>query len=358
MLARLQTDVIAYNPGYCVVESGSPNDIGSGFTLAQSTANHKAIYDALKAAGIRVVCCTPMPYGLNDTAAIRTFVNGLRSWTLNYARENGHIVADFYPSLVASDGTGLWRGVAYSDGVNANGSNGVHPMSPAAILAGDVLADALRPFVTDMKSAWLPGGNAAAYNLLANGMMTGTGGTTKPSGVTGDLSDSWSAFGAIGTGGVGTLSKVARTDGVNGEMQQYQATAGNTDGLNYQQQNITGLGTLWNVGDTVAIAAEFETDPDWVGGQYLTGQLECYGTSTTYRDLNHISSNTGIGQPPASGILLVKGVVPTGSTRLTARVAVKMTTGTLRIGRAGMWNLTHMATDGVIDPGLVTAITL
>ena len=361
MLARLQADVLDYAPGWVIVETGAPNDIGVGMTLAQSIANHKAIYDAIEATGARVVATTPMPYGLNDASnstGRRQFISGLRRWIVKYAQERGHVLADFYPALVREDGTGLWRGTGWSDGTNATQSDGIHPKPPAAALAGKILADALRPHIADRKSLWLPGGNVDAWNLLANGMMTGTGGTTKPAGVTGDLATSWAAYGAAGSGGVGTLSKVARTDGVNGEWQQYTATAGNADGFNFQQQNQAGLGTTWNVGDVVVAAMEFETDADWVGGVQLGLLLSAKGSSHSVQDLRHASSNTGWSPGASSGVLAAKMTIGTGATRLQVQASVRMTTGTARFGRAGLWNITQMVAAGIIDAEFLTAPTV
>lgn len=361
MLARLQADVLNYAPGWVIVETGAPNDIGFGMTLPQSIANHKAIYDAIEATGARVVATTPMPYGLNDASnstARRQFISGLRRWIIKYAQERGHVIADFYPALVREDGTGLWRGTGWSDGTNATQSDGIHPKPPAAALAGKILADAIRPHISDRKGLWLPGGNVDTWNLLSNGMMFGNNGSTKPAGVTGDLATAWSAYGAVGTGGAGTLSKVPRTDSVHGEWQQYTATAGNTDGFNFQQQNTAGLGSTWNVGDVVVAAIEFETDNDWVGGVQMGLLLSATGSSHSVQDLRHAGSNTGWAPGASSGVLAAKMTIGAGATRLQVQASVRMTTGTVRFGRAGLWNLTQMVAAGIIDAEFLAAPTI
>lgn len=337
MLARIQADVLAFSPAYCVVESGCPNDIGNALTLAQSIANHQAIYDALKAAGVRVVVCTPVPYGLADTVNNRTFISGLRRWQIAYALQQGHKVCDWYPSLVKTDGTGAW--------VTNYDLDSVHPSPLGAKIMGTILANALRDEKAEYAGLWLPTGNADPYNLLANGMMIGTGGTAGPAGTSGSVATSWTPFNAGGTSAA-TLSKVARTDGVQGEWQQIAFTAGNADELHMQQQN-TGIGTAFNVGDSVLLTAEFQVDQDWVAGLDVRLSLQFFGPSTNVQDLARSSGDVGVGQPPApGGVLLVTGVVPATTTRLQAQLYSKMTTGTIRWGRCGLYNLTAMAAAG------------
>lgn len=355
MLARLQSDVTDKLPdgGWVFVGAGTPNDIGTGITLAQSILNHKAIYDALKAAGLGVIIVTPTPYGLND---FRSYVAGTHRWMLGYAREQGHPVADILPVLSATDGSRYWRDF-YSDGTNGTKTDGIHPKSPGALAAGKVIAAVLRRISGEVVSPFLPASNADTWNLLTNGMMTGAAGTTKPSGVTGNLATSWSAYGFTGTGGVGALSKVARTDllGVGGEWQQYVAQAGNVDGFILQQQNIAGLGTSWNPGDVMLAVSEYQTDADWAGGIQLNLTLNWHGAGGGVGDLQHSSSDPGWGQPAASGIQLVRGLVPAATTRLTVSMQCKMTTGTARFGRAGLYNMTQMAAAGIVPAALAVA---
>src|SRR6185312_269394 len=62
MLARLGTDVLAFNPSVCVLECGL-NDWQTGVPLASYQSNVWAIFSGLKAASIKPVGLTKMQRG-------------------------------------------------------------------------------------------------------------------------------------------------------------------------------------------------------------------------------------------------------------------------------------------------------
>jgi lysophospholipase L1-like esterase len=339
MLARVDADVIAYSPGFCVVESGMPNDIGSGFTSATIIANHKAIYDKLAAVGIKVVVCTALPYGLSTALSTRQQMHSFNLWAKAYARDNGHILCDWGPAVVdPASTTGLWL-ANYSDGVTS-GTDGVHPQPPAALKMGKVLALALDKHLPTLTGEWLPSSAADPYNLLGTmGYQIGTGGTATSPG-TGSVATGWTVY--VGATNAYNCSKVTRTDGINGEWQQISATTGNVDGLTYKAQN-QNLGTDFNVGDTVLTAFEYEVDAGWTGFHDINAGIDMYGAAYNWKDAISTGADQGLNQDlPLKGVFLASGVVPASTTRLQPNLYFKASTGVIRIGRVGLYNLTTL----------------
>jgi lysophospholipase L1-like esterase len=341
MLARIDADVIAYSPGWCVVESGMPNDIGSGFTIATIIANHKAIYDKLAAAGIRVVVCTSLPYGLSTALSTRQQQHSFNAWAKAYARDNGHVLCDWGSAVVdPASSTGLWL-PNYSDGVTS-GTDGVHPTPPAALKMGKVLAAALDTHLPKLAGEWLPTSSADPYNLLGTmGYQVGTSGTVTAPG-TGQVATGWTIYN--GTTNAFSASKVARTDGVNGEWQQIAVTTGNVDGLTYKAQNMN-VGTDFNVGDTILCAFEYEADAGWTNFHDINAGIDMYGGAYNWKDASGTGADPNLNQDlPLKGVFLASGVVPASTTRLQPNLYFKTGTGTLRIGRVGLYNLTTLST--------------
>lgn len=239
--------------------------------------------------------CTALTYGLTTTAPNIASVHKFNMWARTYARDQGHILCDWHPAVAdPASATGLWL-PNYSDGVTG-GTDGTHPKPPATVAKGRVLAAAKAPFVPAAAFPWLPGSAADPFTLMPNPMMLGAGGTVKPAGVTGNLAHSWSFFNNGGTS-AGVLSKVARTDGNGGEWQQIQLTAGNDDTIKLQIDLIAG-GTLWNIGNTLLFAVEFQTDNDWVGGLDLRCTLPCKAVTPPMRMVSGRVLTPASGSPP------------------------------------------------------------
>lgn len=107
MLARVQTDVVDLDPGVCVVLGGS-NDVYGAESASTITTNLAAIYDALDAAGIRIIACTIPPQG-NLDAAQQTALTTANTWIRdNYDSWPNALLADFNPAMTI-DGLPGWE---------------------------------------------------------------------------------------------------------------------------------------------------------------------------------------------------------------------------------------------------------
>lgn len=313
MLARIDSDVLAYGPAFCVVEGGV-NDVTNAVSAATTQANLQSIYEALEAAGIRVVACTITPSTSADTAGEQTALTSTNDWIRTYAASNPSIVlCDWYSAMADAPNTpksGLTK-------------DGTHPTPDGAATMGAVLATALDA-VSVPEDRLIT--SSSQTNLLTNGLMTG--GTTLATG----WSQNWNS-----TVGTYTGSKVARSDGKPGEWQQIVLTSAGT--LQFYQQN-QNLGTDWNVGDRVQAEVEFETNSDFSGVSQFRLSIDFFGTTGNASDLFHRGSDAAASHSIASGVLRTPiAVVPASTTRLQFFVRFFGTGGTIRVSRARMWKL-------------------
>ncbi|NUR27325.1 MAG: hypothetical protein HOV83_16010, partial [Catenulispora sp.] len=205
ILTRVDADVIAYSPGWCIVEAGR-NSVSAGTSSATIIATLTSIYNKLLAAGIRVVATTITPRDTDTTADLLVLFT-VNSWMKEYVRTRpGMVLADMH-AAVADPTTGDW--------LSGYSFDGLHPGALGGRKMGPVLADALDPLVP--KADLLVASNADATNLVPNGLCTGTGGAVG-TGVTGSVATNWRVDGTSTI--TATASKVARTDGKPGEWQQ------------------------------------------------------------------------------------------------------------------------------------------
>lgn len=252
ILARVQQDAIDLNPGWCHVLAGT-NDVWNSVPVATTIANLTAIYDALEAAGIRIIAGT-LPPKSGQTATLYRAAERLNNWIRQQAYDRpGFVVADY--AAILTGPTGSWR-----IGTTAYTADGTHPSAGGAVRMGTVLANAIEKFLP--AANLLPSSNyddsssgAAAVNIAPNPMFTGTGGSTF-TGATGQMPDSWAlnrAGGPTDLTGVAT-SLVARTDDKPGTWLQITNAA--IGPIPRVQATLT---TGFQAGDYVEGLVEFET---------------------------------------------------------------------------------------------------
>lgn len=218
MLARIQADVIAYAPGYVIVQGGG-NDVTTDIDPATTIANLTAIYTLLQAAGIVVVATTVLPSVNVDTTPRKLALQTINNWLRGYVRtQPGMILCDWY-ACVADPATMVAATNMTTDGV--------HPSQTGAFLLGAKLAAELSS-VTYLADP-LPDSNVESGLVLPNPRMVGAAPGTSVT--------------VAANSGTPTLtqSKVARTDGVQGEWSQVVASGG-VDNFRVQQQATVNVG--------------------------------------------------------------------------------------------------------------------
>lgn len=319
VLARLDSDVLAHRPGWCVELSGT-NDMVQGISVATAKANRAEVWARLIGAGIRVVAGTIPPFA-GATADQLAFIADFNNWVRGQASTLPIVVVDYYSALVSPTAAGWAYGTADNDGV--------HPDRAGAAVMGKALADALEPLVPRLNA--LVSTNADPSQILVNGMMDGNA-----SGV----ATGWALEKLGGGTTVAAPSKVPRTDGLPGEWQQFVVAPGNaSSGVLFYR-----LGTGGLIPGTVLIAdCEIEMDADVAQFQNL--KITLYPTSTGLTKVAPFASDF---EPYASSVAaptsarLIRGVLrtppltlPAGAQNAEFELQYKGE-GTIRVGRASI----------------------
>lgn len=322
MYARLQSDVIDYDPQFCLVMGGA-NDVVQDVSSATTISNLQSIYEDLYAAGIRVIACTINPSTSITTSARRDAWYAVRDWQISYARSNQIILID--TAAAYTDASSGWP---YP--VTDTTYDGVHPTALGAGRMGKAIADALREYVIPMPQ--LPLENDGDYMITPNPLLIGTGGAVSGT-ASGDVAAHWQAS-------AGVHSKVARTDYQPGEWQQ-MTPDGSGQALLYH--NTFPLMFGFDVGDEVCAVVEIETDDDWVGASALRAQITFRtsgGSSIDFVGALASSPNSGTAIINPGSVILRTDPFPVPATtgQIELLVTFAATSGTVRIGRVGIVN--------------------
>jgi len=105
MLARFQSDVIAYNPKAVIILGGT-NSLGY-VSNEQVEGELQGMYSAAQQAGIKVIACTitpRRPTSSDSRGDLTPQIVTVNEWIRNYSAANGIVVADYYPALAGPDG--------------------------------------------------------------------------------------------------------------------------------------------------------------------------------------------------------------------------------------------------------------
>jgi len=330
MLARIQADVIAKRPNWCLVMGGS-NDIAADVAAATTVANLQIIYNTLHGAKINVIAST-----LSPSTSFNSEARGTAWTTINQAIRD---FATANPWLILAD-----AGPEYLDTTQptlavplANyTADGVHPTGLGAASLGlkmytDINANSLiqklAPY-TGLVTANIDAGRI--YYANANQLMTGdaTDHITAPA--EGVHASNW----FISAGGV--WSKVARADGLPGVWQQCVIGAEADAAL----IGLPDRTANWVVGESWYAQCEFESDDDWVspvcaflylsaldGANTVLAQTQSLGYSIVG------GSGSAILNPRFGTFRTANMVIPANTTKLRPYFTVQATSGTFRISR-------------------------
>jgi lysophospholipase L1-like esterase len=242
MLARVQSDVVAYSPAYCIVMGGQNDPLDTSGAVAGTYSNLLAIYAALNASGIYVIALsvTPDSTGTANHKKGKSLLNAkLRDyWS---GRAGGEYV-DVYSSMV--------------DPLQVSGNpisstqtvvDGVHPGVYGSYLIGSALAPVfqrlnlgrVRPLVSstvdNIKN------NALSQQICNNPLFEGTGGTVG-TGCTGTVADRWAA--SCSGAGAAAMSLVSEPNGY-GYIQRAAITASaGSDTFTLTQNNLAAWEAL------------------------------------------------------------------------------------------------------------------
>ena len=266
ILARVQSDVIAYGPSACDVMAGT-NDFTNGIPASQTIANLAQIYSQLRSAGIyvRAWAITPRPA---LSAAFQASILTINKWIKEFcAAEPGCEFLDAFAALVSPSSTTQAMIATYTDGA-------LHPYNAGAFAIGQALAPQFSrwPLIASLYPSSASDDlsvNNAAPNVSANPLMLGSGGTftgAGSAGGSGTVPSQWTVV--IPSGWTVVASTPARADGFGNDLQVViTATGAGTLNLQslWQSWSGTNAGGL-ALGDSYSVVGEYNmTSPVNVG---------------------------------------------------------------------------------------------
>jgi len=320
VLTRLQTDALAYTPGWYLLGIGV-NDISNGATAATVIANLQNIVGQMNAAGGRVILLTIAPRDAN-TATQKRALDDVNHWIVRQQTNPGIVVVDV-TTPVADPTSGTW-GATYSP-------DGLHQNRIGAARQGKQIAAVLDPIVP--QRSLLPQVFGDGNNILVNPLMAGTPGAGLPTGTT-----SWTSSDAT------KCSMVARTDQIPGNWVQIDTSAATQDVTVNQR---ISLGTWGAIGDTMYGVCEIQSDA-WTSAAFLTMYVQALNSSNgaiaSAQALYSLSSDRTATYPLENQPGLTKNwtlvtpqvVLPTGTTKVNF-VFEFSGQGKVRFSRAGIF---------------------
>lgn len=227
----IDTDVIPYNPEYCLVMAGI-NDLLQSIPTATITSNLQAIYTKLLNANIQIIVCPILPCGGITVAGGIASQAAVNRWIKNYAlANNGVYYIDIDKYFVDGSTGNPLSGYCY-DTVT-------HPNTKGAYYLGKALYERLNGLFNSMPNMSICNKTSSALN--SNPMMLGNS-TGMATGYT--LTDN----------GTVTPTKVARTaPDISGETQRLtcSAVAGSVAYINPSNFYVTP-------GKIISLLIEFE----------------------------------------------------------------------------------------------------
>lgn len=337
---RIDTDVIAYAPHYCIV-AGGVNSINVVEDVDELIVSWTSIINKLIAANIVPIILPPFLSGNITNPDNIAIWHDANRWLQESADDMNFYYLDqnkYYMDYAAAGPHPLAGTVETDDNVHLNGTGGY--------LVGKAVAEGMQKIIPYSFTTRIT--NNADTNILTdNPLMTGTGGITT-AGCTGDVATNWKIE---VTNGTIVCSKIEREHA--GYWQGLNLTASADNGLCFFTNLKTSVEAY--VGETVHVEAEILIPDDIdVGDQIsdLAGiwmSVSMYNSdySTTYQVLyvlNHqVSAITGFadGFKPGDTFLMRSPgfVVPEGVVNI--KISLKYSAqngggGMIYVGSAGV----------------------
>lgn len=307
-LARIQSDVIAYNPGVCIIGGGVTNDMGSGWSGHTVTrTNLAAMASALRAAGIAPVLrlCPPadLAGGLGTVAARRTAIAQHNAWCRTWGPGNGVPILDYYAPLT-DEATGGYVAAFTADGIHPN-------LAGCSAASAYVVTKGLPPVFNGVPT--LTGYVGDGADLLGGlGLFMGT----PASGIAG------------GWGTYGTSTNAIETDTtIPGNWQSV------TDVTDWRIIDAT-FTTGFSVGDTLEFAFRVQKLTDVANSTVRLRVLDVASVQ-----LGEISPV--VGARTVSGIAAGRVILPAGTTQFQIQISVPPS-AVLKVAQLTVSNLTAL----------------
>lgn len=309
LLARIQSDVIAYSPDVVIINVGT-NDAGNSVALSTYAANVKAIIAAIKASGARCVLSTVIP-SANTTR--QQYIDTYNAWLAYYCAREHVPLLDYHRLLVDPSTGGL---------LAAYDLDGTHPNVAAAKQMGLLVADELDGIYQPWEPPLAGHQAAGSKNLIPGGLFLVD---TNADG----LSDGFTK-----TAG-GTASRVTGDPTIKGTWQRLTDTSTSQAFISSSPNLTTG----WSVGDVVAVCGRVTI----VNGTStaVTGVQLSFngGTPNSVRPLSAWTTDV------ENGVFYAEDTIPAGTTSIGLnfnRTASVAGNGYAQIAQFTVLNLTTL----------------
>lgn len=269
MVARLATSIAsakALGARFVVILAGT-NDNYGGVTYAQTIANLANIYGAWLGAGITPIIIPITPRAKDAASgsmltADRQKMQRVITWQRGYCRDNPSVlIADATLNITdhsVTNGDPIGALLANS---TASTTDGLHLAARGSFWTGKAIVDAVQYYLRGISQMiWSQADthditNNPTGNLLANGFMTGTGGTPG-TGASGSLATSFTFRRQAGStitvvGSKGTTATANGSTYPNQRIAVAGAGSGAATETAQVYQQVFPSGTTYAVGDTV-----------------------------------------------------------------------------------------------------------
>ncbi len=301
MLARVQTDVIAYKPSVCVVLGGT-NDSATPVPVNAFASNIEGIVLALRRANIAPVLCTIPTI---NSGPQRKVIVGYNNWIRRFASRQGIPLLDFYVlSVDPATGNLLQSAMGNTDGT--------HPGNIGNALLGKYAADILGPLV-GASGIPVASDNTDALNLVPDGLNYGT--------VANGLAAPWGVYGSLPSG---ATPSIVTDPLVPGKMQQL-ALAGTTAGATLYKRITPTAGHRIVISGTVTKTA---------GAAGLQAYVNTSNQTDSYNQLLDVT------EVVTRGKFSTELMVPANTNSIDLKMFVQPGTTTFAVGQLTTYDLT------------------
>lgn len=330
----------------CVICAGS-NDIFNSITADTTITNLGTMIDKVLESEATVVALAIPPRNSLTEAQADAHCK-VNNWLRYQSIINPRIVYVDPRSRVADAGTGNYR-------TNYVLADGIHLSSTGARVYGKALWDAISGFVAprdNLMSFYHDTYNASNNpngNLLANGLMDGTGGNLRDDlfgTVSGSVATGWEMSTTNSNTTVNfTASKVARTDGVEGDWQQIAFSGTSPNAAGYSAFMSATPTVIPAIGTELEAMAEVQLDSSFTAVKALSLIILYVSANELSYDMFYYDEDypnlVDLGDTLSGVLRTPKLVIPAGTTSIRVRPGVvfeQNTTiaATVRFGRTSL----------------------
>jgi lysophospholipase L1-like esterase len=294
MRARMQADVLSFAPDY-VYFMGGTNDITSGRSYSQISADMDYIIDSVIGAGATAIVETITP---------RTNAVGASDWGSSAQRllhlQLNHHLRDKAAStrgmiLIDPSSRIVDQASANGNAVAAMSADGLHFTPAGGFWRGDALVEALQGRVPDPNGVFFnpadlfDATNNPQGSWLANGQMSGASGTAG-TGSTGSVATSWTTERATGSTITATADKGSRMSGSNAVTSQVltvvSTAAGTSSEIIRLRPTASTITSGINTGDWFVLECGIDVSGDTVGTGAVRGVFLDLQDATLFDGVN------------------------------------------------------------------------